>query len=645
MRVGVSSGAVRAHYNGVGKKTKGEGSAVGAWFDREAYRRIGVLRLGVVVFGFALYWSYIFLVYFGPVTFVGAPADDLNNQLFRAFGHAGAGVFMLAAWRFGLPKGQVLRAFDWAMAIAAPLFVVATSLYAQGVIGPALTCAAWFVTGLTAGHALFATTAVLVRFGTGLAAFACIASTALAALVYCVVNALGFVSLVPVSPMITLSIACAVILLRDINAGLDADAIPMVFDGTRSNEEETEDAEEAEGASFSALGSAAGETASAAEGAACSQSVRGASAGEAAGADAASAAEGVAVVGADDADRASIEGIDANADAGTAGASRSIRDGARSLPGKSLARMLRVMNANALFHGLISGTVNCIVLTTLSATTPFAWAMFAAFVASCLIMCLLLRWFSNVMSLQTLALPVSGTIAVAALLLLGFTDGAARLACAAVLVVCFTVHDIVNIVRLVDTVLHERLSTVKTCGSRRCFNSLGVAAGWLVGWAVLPVVLVDDAVVLPISAALAFLLVMLLASQSICNIAFPVQPYAPEVGDELGIDASSPARGAVAAVGASAGADAREGALSDKMVSERALATLAQRYKISERELDVLAPLVRGRSAQRIADELFLSKNTVRTHIYHIYAKMGLHTQQDVIDKFEKECERTRRVG
>lgn len=52
-------------------------------------------------------------------------------------------------------------------------------------------------------------------------------------------------------------------------------------------------------------------------------------------------------------------------------------------------------------------------------------------------------------------------------------------------------------------------------------------------------------------------------------------------------------------------------------------------------ERDVLELLARGRNARYVADELGVSFNTVRTHIRHVYEKLGIHTRQDLIDLVE----------
>ena len=62
---------------------------------------------------------------------------------------------------------------------------------------------------------------------------------------------------------------------------------------------------------------------------------------------------------------------------------------------------------------------------------------------------------------------------------------------------------------------------------------------------------------------------------------------------------------------------------------------LTERCGLSGREAEILAYLARGRSQPYIREELVLSKNTVATHVKHIYQKLNVHSRQELIDLFE----------
>jgi LuxR family maltose regulon positive regulatory protein len=54
---------------------------------------------------------------------------------------------------------------------------------------------------------------------------------------------------------------------------------------------------------------------------------------------------------------------------------------------------------------------------------------------------------------------------------------------------------------------------------------------------------------------------------------------------------------------------------------------------LSESETRVLRYLPTNLSAREIADELFLSWYTVKTHMRHLYTKLGTHTRHDTVDR------------
>jgi DNA-binding CsgD family transcriptional regulator len=55
-------------------------------------------------------------------------------------------------------------------------------------------------------------------------------------------------------------------------------------------------------------------------------------------------------------------------------------------------------------------------------------------------------------------------------------------------------------------------------------------------------------------------------------------------------------------------------------------------YGITERELEIMRLIAAGKSNQDIGDELYISANTVRNHIYHIYKKLGIKSRYELIN-------------
>ncbi len=56
-----------------------------------------------------------------------------------------------------------------------------------------------------------------------------------------------------------------------------------------------------------------------------------------------------------------------------------------------------------------------------------------------------------------------------------------------------------------------------------------------------------------------------------------------------------------------------------------------QNSPLSKRETEVLENVALGKSRRRIADELFIDMETVKTHIKNIYQKLDVHSKADAI--------------
>ncbi|HUR31071.1 MAG TPA: response regulator transcription factor, partial [Saprospiraceae bacterium] len=57
------------------------------------------------------------------------------------------------------------------------------------------------------------------------------------------------------------------------------------------------------------------------------------------------------------------------------------------------------------------------------------------------------------------------------------------------------------------------------------------------------------------------------------------------------------------------------------------------RSELTRMQMAVLQKIVEGKSTSEIAQELFLSENTINTHIKNIYSALGVHSRASVIKK------------
>jgi DNA-binding NarL/FixJ family response regulator len=64
---------------------------------------------------------------------------------------------------------------------------------------------------------------------------------------------------------------------------------------------------------------------------------------------------------------------------------------------------------------------------------------------------------------------------------------------------------------------------------------------------------------------------------------------------------------------------------------------MALHSPLTRRENDILAQMCKGMSYKAIADNLFISQETVRSHIKHIYQKLHVHSKSEAVAKAFRE--------
>lgn len=61
-------------------------------------------------------------------------------------------------------------------------------------------------------------------------------------------------------------------------------------------------------------------------------------------------------------------------------------------------------------------------------------------------------------------------------------------------------------------------------------------------------------------------------------------------------------------------------------------AAIGKHYGLTEREMEIMAYVATGRDTPYIQEALSLSKNTVNFHRKNLYAKLGIHSKQELLD-------------
>lgn len=72
--------------------------------------------------------------------------------------------------------------------------------------------------------------------------------------------------------------------------------------------------------------------------------------------------------------------------------------------------------------------------------------------------------------------------------------------------------------------------------------------------------------------------------------------------------------------------------MTDDGSGRAALESFAARRGLTKREVEVLLLLAEGRNEPYIESALGISRTTVKTHITHIYRKVGVSSRQQLID-------------
>ena len=182
---------------------------------------------------------------------------------------------------------------------------------------------------------------------------------------------------------------------------------------------------------------------------------------------------------------------------------------------------------------------------------------------------------------------------------------------------------------LTDIARHTHVDASHVIGMGWVFYSLPVAAGVIFGLMLMPYDPLHT--VLPALTVLALVAIAFIADDQDALFTKPNE------ADEPLLQVPATAQG-----GAQAETVAQIEKPDDGMGSGRRdrlsvkCVAIARDYGLTNREFDVLVRLAHGRSGTFIAEELTLSENTVKGHTKRLYAKLGVHTRQELINLAEQ---------
>ncbi len=116
-----------------------------------------------------------------------------------------------------------------------------------------------------------------------------------------------------------------------------------------------------------------------------------------------------------------------------------------------------------------------------------------------------------------------------------------------------------------------------------------------------------------------------------------------EGGLPKAIPTSTPRTAASTAADATEGARHATGTIDDPIPQQELLQAqceaIANCYLLSQRETEVFYYLAKGYNSARIQEILYISEGTAKTHIRHIYRKLDIHSQQELIRMVDETLE------
>lgn len=208
-------------------------------------------------------------------------------------------------------------------------------------------------------------------------------------------------------------------------------------------------------------------------------------------------------------------------------------------------------------------------------------------------------------------------VTVLSCLLLPFSDGILQLACACLVVAAWAAFKTINYAFVVrKSVLTRSAPLFRQAPMRLCVSSLGFAVGWGIAAIITSVAGAHSEPFTTVRLIMVFVLVVVVMAF------FPIGRHHPVDGSSREESAASTDKVIVS--------------MDESELFDARCQAIVKLYQLSPREADILVYLAKGRNAAWIVEELTISPHTVKSHIYNIYRKLDIHSQQKLMSFVEE---------
>lgn len=207
-------------------------------------------------------------------------------------------------------------------------------------------------------------------------------------------------------------------------------------------------------------------------------------------------------------------------------------------------------------------------------------------------------------------------VTVAACIITPFTSGWVQLGCACLVVAAWALLTCVNGAFIVKKCsLARDVPFFRQAPAKLAPAALGFATGWIIATVITMMFGAHSDAFTFVRLGTAVVLV------AVVMLFIPVE-------DRHNVDGRSESEVAKTATVVSV-------SMSEQELFEARCDAVAKLYQLSPRESDILRFLAKGRNASYIQEKLTISPHTVKSHIYNIYRKVDIHSQQKLMDFVE----------